>query len=39
MVICDTNVISKYLEDVPDVIRNIDIIGIKNVVQYSCVYL
>lgn len=31
MVICDTNVISKYLEDVPDVIRNIDIIGIKNV--------
>nr|DAP08930.1 MAG TPA: hypothetical protein [Caudoviricetes sp.] len=31
MVICDTNIISKYLERVPKVVENIEAIGIENI--------
>ena len=31
MVICDTNIISKYLERVPKVVENIETIGIENI--------
>ena len=31
MVICDTNIISKYLEEDPRVVENLSIIGMKNV--------
>ncbi len=31
MVICDTNIISKYLEGVPLVVKNINVIGTDNI--------
>lgn len=31
MVICDTNIISKYLEGVPLVVKNINAIGTDNI--------